>query len=46
MHVDPMDLKQVLGQVNTNSRDLHGGYHFSVQVVDYAATLARSGRDG
>jgi hypothetical protein len=28
MHVDPVDLKHVLGQVNTNSRDLHGGCPF------------------
>jgi hypothetical protein len=32
--VDCVDLKHVLGQVNANSRNLHGERSFSVQVVD------------
>lgn len=32
--VDSVDLKHVLSQVDTNSRKLHGGRPFSVQVVD------------
>jgi VIT1/CCC1 family predicted Fe2+/Mn2+ transporter len=32
--VDSVDLEHVLRQVDTNSRKLHGGNPFSVQVVD------------